>query len=66
MPFKSVKQERKFYVLEKQGKISPSVVKEWQSHTDQSSLPLRAPKKKKVDEEAGETMPDNERKEKKK
>lgn len=66
MPFKSVKQERKFYVLEKQGKISPSVVKEWQSHTDQSSLPMRSPKRKKIDNEATESKKDNEKTEKKK
>ena len=41
MPYKSEAQRKKFHLLEKQGKLSPSVVKEW----DQSSKGLKLPKR---------------------
>jgi len=46
MPFKSVKQARKFALLMHQGKISKKTFDEWASHTKFSTLPLRAKKGK--------------------
>ena len=42
MPYKSQAQRKKFHVLEKQGKISPKVVKEF----DRASKGKKLPKKK--------------------
>jgi hypothetical protein len=41
MPYKSDQQRKKFHVLEKQGKISPKVVDEF----DQASKGMKLPKK---------------------
>ncbi len=41
MPYKSKAQRAKFHILEKQGKISPAVVNEF----DQASKGLKLPKK---------------------
>lgn len=41
MPYKSAAQRAKFHILEKQGKISPAVVNEF----DQASKGLKLPKK---------------------
>jgi len=41
MPYKSAAQRAKFHILEKQGKISPKVVDEF----DQASKGLKLPKK---------------------
>lgn len=54
MPYRSKKQQRYFHVLEQEGKISPKVVQEWDTATEEepggfSSLPLRAKKKKTAD-----------------
>jgi hypothetical protein len=39
MPFQSEKQRALFYVLERQGKISPEEVKKWESETPKGKLP---------------------------
>lgn len=44
MPFKSVEQRRKFYVLKKQGKMSQATIDEWNADTPKN-LPMYAPKK---------------------
>jgi len=54
------------FVLAEQHKITPSQLKDFTHNVDYKHLPLRAPKKKKIDEESGETKPDNEKTEKKK
>lgn len=67
MPFKSQKQRAKFFSMAEHGEMPMSTVNEWQSATGDKKLPLRVPKKKKIgkrSEEAGETKPDNESKEK--
>jgi len=49
MPYKSKKQQRKFHILEKEGKISHATVKEWDEETKRQGkkLPERARKVKK-------------------
>ena len=66
MPARSKKQFRQMFVLAEQHKITPSQLKDFTHNVDYKHLPLRAPKKKKMDEESGETKPDNEKTEKKK
>lgn len=46
MPYVSQKQARKFHVLEREGKIAPATVREYDKATDFKHLPMRAPKKK--------------------
>ena len=49
MPYKSKAQAAKFHILEKEGKIAPSVVKEWDAATKGKKLPEHtksAPKRK--------------------
>ncbi len=45
MPYKSKAQQGKFHELEKQGKISPKVVAEWDKASKGKKLPARASKK---------------------
>jgi hypothetical protein len=47
MPYKSQAQRGKFHILEKQGKLSPKVVTEW----DKASKGLKLPKRVKKKEE---------------
>ena len=48
MPFKSEAQRRKFYALQKQGKMSLSTLKTWAAETGDKKLPERVkPKGKK-------------------
>ncbi len=48
MPYKSKAQERKFHVLEEEGKISPEVVSEFDSASKGKKLPEKvSPKKNK-------------------
>lgn len=65
MPAVSKKQFKKMFVLAEEHKISPSQLKDFTHGVDYKHLPLRAPKKKKLDNEVGEA-PDNEKTEKKK
>lgn len=46
MPYKSQAQRGKFHVLEKQGKISPAVVKEFDEASKGKKLPEKVAKKK--------------------
>ena len=46
MPYKSKAQAAKFHILEKQGKISPKVVKEFDQASKGLKLPKRVKKKK--------------------
>lgn len=46
MPFKSEAQRRKFFILEKQGKISQRVLAEFVRATGDKKLPERANKEK--------------------
>lgn len=45
MPFKSQAQRRKFYALEKEGKMSKETVDKWESETGKAKLPEKAPKR---------------------
>lgn len=45
MPYKSDAQRKKFHVLEEQGKISPKVVKEFDSASKGMKLPKKVGKK---------------------
>ena len=45
MPYKSEAQRRKFHALEKQGKLSPKVVKEYDKASKGKKLPKRIKKK---------------------
>jgi len=47
MPFKSEAQRRKFYELEKQGKMSSKTVQEFQAATGNQKLPERVTPKAK-------------------
>lgn len=47
MPFKSESQRRKFYVLNKQGKISDRELATWERHTKDKNLPERKRKEEK-------------------
>ena len=66
MPARSKKQFRQMFVLAEQHKITPSQLKDFTHNVDYKHLPLRSPHKKRLDEEVGETKPDNEKTEKKK
>ena len=46
MPFQSKAQRRKFYQLEKEGKVSKATVQEWESATKGKRLPERKKPKK--------------------
>lgn len=46
MPYKSNAQRGKFHILEKEGKISPKVVKEFDKASKGKKLPERIRKKK--------------------
>lgn len=46
MPYKSQAQRRKFHALENEGKISPKVVKEFDSASKGKKLPARVKKQK--------------------
>ena len=48
MPYKSDAQRRKFHALEKRGKLSPKVVKEYDKASKGKKLPKRIKKKKKL------------------
>ena len=37
MPFKSEKQRRKFYVIEKRGEIPKGTTKKWEKHTEKDA-----------------------------
>lgn len=41
MPYKSKAQEKKFHILEKEGKISPATVKEWDKASKGKKLPAK-------------------------
>ena len=45
MPYKSQAQRKKFHVLEKEGKISPKVVKEYDQASKGKKLPNKVKKK---------------------
>ena len=46
MPYKSKAQQAKFHVMEKQGKISPKVVKEFDQASKGKKLPKKVKQKK--------------------
>jgi hypothetical protein len=47
MPYKSKAQAAKFHIMEKEGKIDPKVVKEFDEASRGKKLPAHAPTKKK-------------------